>query len=347
MILIVAALVRVVHRRWRRASETEARMAQPDAHGVRVRRPTARPDRSDLLDRCLVASALAYVPLVLVCVIGWIADERVIDGQSIWAKPFKFALSIGLAGAATVWLHRRLMPTRSVRVATLGFTVAMAAEQALITMQAVRGVRSHFNVETPFDGLVFQVMGALISIAFVALAVLACTAMVRPPADPIVATVARQGIWLVIAAGAVGFIMSANGGHSVGGSPNLTGMPVTGWSIAHGDLRPAHFIGLHGLQLLIALAAFGARCGWTAVRIQAAVTTMSALTVVALVGLTAQALAGQPVTSASSLAVVAAAFGAAAVNVSRRAAVAPANPGSLGAPHGPIERQFDDLTTSR
>jgi hypothetical protein len=347
MILIVAALVRVVHRRWRRASETEVRMAQSDGHGVRFRRPTTRPDRSDLLDRFLVASALTYVPLVLACVIGWIADERVIDGQSIWAKPFKFALSIGLAGAATVWLHRRLIPTRLVRLATLGFTVAMAAEQALITMQAVRGVRSHFNVESTFDGLVFQVMGALISIAFVALAVLACTAMVRPPADPIVATVARQGIWLVIAAGAVGFIMSANGGHSVGGSDNLTGMPVTGWSVVHGDLRPAHFIGLHGLQLLIALAAFGARRHWTAVRIQAAVTTMSAVTVVALVGITAQALAGQPITSISSIAVAAAVFGVAAAIVSRRAAAVPANRESLDAPHGPIERQLDELTASR
>jgi hypothetical protein len=85
------------------------------------------------------------------------------------------------------------------------------------------------------------------------------------------------------------------GAHTVGAPDGGPGLPATGWSTEHGDLRVPHFVGLHALQVLPLFVIALRRRGWPeSLRVRAAVwagVAYSGLYVALLV----QALRGQPV----------------------------------------------------
>ncbi|HEX2167936.1 MAG TPA: hypothetical protein VHG09_11950 [Longimicrobiales bacterium] len=210
--------------------------------------------------------------------VGVFADPRVITGAPAWLKPFKFAVSTAIYSLTLAWIFTNLTDWPRMR-RIVGWTTAIVfiLEVGLIDIQAWRGTTSHFNVATTFDRVLFGVMGtAIVMQTFVSVAV--AVALWRQRfTDRVLGWALRFGMILTIAGAMTGPLMTRPtaeqlaharaggamtivGSHSVGGGDGGPGVPVTGWSREHGDVRVAHFVGLHALQVL-ALIALALR-GW-------------------------------------------------------------------------------------
>jgi len=208
----------------------------------------------------LTVSALSLV-VVLGAAVGLVADARLITGVPAWIKPLKFAVSIAVYCVTLAWLLTLVQGRRRlVRTVAWVSGLALALELVLILTQVVRGTTSHFNAATPFDRAVFGAMGGLVALVFLAAAGTAVLLTRQRGLAPVLASGIRGGLLVSLLGMAEAGLMIANrsggaaGGHTVGSPDGGPGLPLTGWSTEHGDLRVSHFVGLHALQLLPLLA---------------------------------------------------------------------------------------------
>ncbi len=204
--------------------------------------------------------AAFHFGLLAICLVLSIFDTRLVMGLNPWIKPAKFCLSVAIyCGTLSVLLG--LLDGFVTMRNWIGRAVAtmMYVEILAVTMQAARGVTSHYNIATPLDGTIFSIMGICIAINTVLDAVV-FGLFVLTPAPQLATGVLwgiRFGLIIFIGAGFEGFVMIMNQAHTVGAADGGPGLPGLNWSTTNGDLRVAHFLGLHALQILplIGLAA--------------------------------------------------------------------------------------------
>lgn len=211
----------------------------------------------------LMALAVASAVVAIAATIGLLADPRELVGAPIWAKALKFGLSILIYAVTWAWLIGQLQRFR--RTAWWAGTiiaVTLILELAIITLQIVRGHRSHFNNANPFDETLWSIMGTAIVVLWLATLVAAVALWFTPGRDLARTTAIRAGSILSLIGLGLGFLMSLPtpaqlttngdiiGAHTVGSEDGGPGLPILGWSTEHGDLRIPHFIGMHALQLI-------------------------------------------------------------------------------------------------
>jgi hypothetical protein len=154
--------------------------------------------------------------------------------------------------------HARIFHIAST-AAFIGATVELAA----IILQVVRGTTSHFNTGTMFDHVIFIVVKA--AIIPVALSVLVSFILLLRQKDlpPVLDSALHWGVFLTLVGCVPAILMVMPDplqdaitnyrqfhGHTVGLSAPGPGLPLLGWSTIAGDLRIAHFAGIHALQVL-------------------------------------------------------------------------------------------------
>ncbi|MDY7579619.1 hypothetical protein RGU70_14985 [Herbaspirillum sp. RTI4] len=193
-------------------------------------------------------------------------DQRALDGVNVWMKPLKFALALAMH-FATFFIIVICLPNQSGDSYAMTVTASVSAfagiaELGYIALQAGRHRNSHFNLATPWEALAYRLMGlgsiALISPAIL-IGVVLCT---QPPPWPS-AVIAGTAASLFLGFGLTlltGLSMGARMSHfnDQQGNSQRT-MWLTGWSLDRADLRPAHFLGTHTIQVVPLAAIMASR----------------------------------------------------------------------------------------
>ena len=274
----------------------------------------------------LVALVVAMLVLTAVALLGLVVDPRVITGAPAWMKPLKFAVSITIYSATLLWMLTFITDRpRLVAAISWGVFLGLGIEMVLIVMQVLRNTTSHFNQATSFDAAVFTAMGAVIAGIWLLTAIVAFPLARRRFAESPIVWGVRLGLIAGLLGMAVAFLMTLPtpeqdaldaatgsspivGAHAVGVADGGPGLPVVGWSTEGGDLRVAHFVGLHGLQILPLLGLALARLSpaWLPMRDRSRLVGVAAVFWIALTLLLAwQALRGQSLIAPDALTVTA------------------------------------------
>ncbi|MBG1232481.1 hypothetical protein [Aestuariivirga litoralis] len=213
-------------------------------------------DGSPVLWRCMQVMAAGLV----ICLGLMLVDQRQIIGVSVWDKPAKFFLSL-IVQFATVSFALSLMPEKvRPRRAAIAMSIAAFGELAYITLRAAQGEASHFNTSSLFANIAYALMGlGAVTISLTALFIGFKLWSLRR--ESLMHESAALGLTLGMLIGtAAGIYLSQQQGHWVGGEmSDAHGLGFFGWSTSGGDLRVAHFIGLHTAQVLPLAALTGDR----------------------------------------------------------------------------------------
>jgi hypothetical protein len=244
-------------------------------------------------------STIAFFALTALFFAALQVDSRLLYGVSVWSKPLKFALSLGVY-FGTLLVLARLLPVGHLKsgphhAIAMSLIFVAAFEMVYIAIQAALGEASHFNKTTAFHNVMYSLMGigaVWLTLGLAWLAVLIAKHNER--SDPLVlAVLLGLGISAALGGG-FGAYLGGQESHWVDAVPNdANGLWLFNWSNNGGDLRVAHFFGLHAMQIIQMFALVLPRVLWRTTKHTAIVVfslSYSALCVYTF----AQALQGQP-----------------------------------------------------
>jgi hypothetical protein len=190
--------------------------------------------------------------IAVLCLILMQFDHQQILNVSRWLKPMKFYISVWIMTWTIAWLLYYSDYKKAIRKISWLIVICMFTENFIIILQSIRGERSHFNVQNATNGALFSIMGIFILI-FTLTIIYGAWLFFRQKVfsiPPGYLWGIRLGLIFFIIFSIEGGIMLSKMSHTVGGTDGGPGLPGFNWSTRFGDLRIAHFLGMHSLQLL-------------------------------------------------------------------------------------------------
>lgn len=185
-------------------------------------------------------------------------NNTLVLGINSVIKPMKFALSIGVFSWTMALILQYVNDVRKVKMYSWAAVICFSFEQLAITSQALRGVTSHFNTTDTFGIVLYSLMGIFILTitlwtGFMTYVFIKQKAYNMPLA---VSLGIKIGLVYCVIFSLFGGYFSGLEGHTVGAADGGAGLPLLNWSRFYGDLRVAHFFGIHSLQIIPLFAVF-------------------------------------------------------------------------------------------
>lgn len=187
----------------------------------------------------------------VICIVLWQRTAIIVNGVNAYVKPLKFFISIFMFVWTVGWLFYYLEKPAKIKAYNIMAVIVFSYESFVITWQAANGRLSHFNISNPFYEALFSLMGIAIVLLTIWTGYIGYYffkkkdwALPMPYLWGI-----RLGIMFFVLFAFEGGIMAALFRHTIGAADGGNGLMVVNWSRQHGDLRIAHFLGMHTLQL--------------------------------------------------------------------------------------------------
>ena len=211
---------------------------------------------------------------LLVSILGLIIDDRILQYVPIWLKPFKFSVSSVIFIGSILYFLKYISNQKFIYLTNKIVSYGLMIELLIIFFQAYRGKMSHFNNQTFEDFILFQIMAITIVCVWLGFGVYAwklfkstengndlvfkgiqvgaiITFLTMPFAFTMPQPSKTQLQEIIKNKSQIGLVV---GSHTVEEKDPSQTYPLTGWAKTGGDLRIAHFLGLHALQILPILA---------------------------------------------------------------------------------------------
>lgn len=193
-----------------------------------------------------------HLLIFLTLIIYSFFNDVLVLGTNSMIKPIKFALSIWIYSWTMALILNLVADNSKVKIYSWVAVICMTFEQIAITYQAFKGELSHFNTSNAFGIILFALMG------FFILTITLWTAYITyvfikqrdTKSKPVVVFSIKIGLIFFVVFSLFGGYISSLQGHTVGAVDGGKGLWFLNWSTHFGDLRVAHFLGIHSLQII-------------------------------------------------------------------------------------------------
>ncbi len=192
---------------------------------------------------------LNFVMLVF-CIGLSLFDDTQVLGKNAWLSPIKYYFSVGVFIWSMGWYLYYLNNVIQRNVLIWGFLLTTFIQTSIVLLQTVRGVSSFYNLNTPFDKLVFgfQTVSHIFFILLMFVTTYLFYFQKKNSNSQHFTWGIRMGMVIFLIGLLIGAYMMMVNGNSYFNIESNFGKNV--FSRKHSNLKIPFFLGIHGIQII-------------------------------------------------------------------------------------------------